>query len=687
MMRAKQAVVVRNQFANKNARGVAKGSIKYFVEKYVTRPEAVEPLVVDDNQQADYLQLVDDLHRPDDLSAQARLNEQLKYDGVAFNAGSLAMSRQEQIKAGNRAQAAYDRGATVRQMVLSFDSQWLSEQGILDEQRAVWHRGDFAGHVDELRLRQVVQSGMERFFAQTKMKEPEYVAAVQVDTSHVHVHLVTWDEDPSVVNDRGQVNGYQKDALRSGVIQRSKETTPYAQPTAVVQAVAAVKEQNARFERTSLDHLVNQAAQYPSEQSVTSYLQTLSRYEAQQLSGDGWRAMSRQIQADLAATGTVQTVKPQQDPGPRRAALQNKAFAGALNIRQEMQEFNEASVAGLVDPTAWAVKQAMNTEWQHQMLQVEKYRQFQRPQTAALYRRHEKELKARREALLKRREDLLQRAPNNRVAAQAAHRALADPAVLVVLKQNEPDKPLHQTKAYQELSRLQTDLKYPLSTDTLNLLKHRKNDDGQTESLVETLSRNQQVPVAGTQRTQPGWWQEYWAYLADLDEYQMDAVTWGGLSATQLQLSGENATWVTVPPATQSIYERTAPQNTPAVMAVDAHQLVDDFEQLKPVIQTQVKQQHKQRTVRLQNAYRYFQDTAQTVPDWMNDALRDWNVQHRQLPDQATTGATMTPPDPDPAPAVGYQLPDQQRDRLVQKHLRTLRNLQHQEQQNEGLDR
>lgn len=686
-MKAKQAVVVRNQFANKNARGVAKGSIKYFVEKYVTRPEAVEPLVVDDNQQADYLQLVDDLHRPDDLSAQARLNEQLKYDGVAFNAGSLAMSRSEQIKAGDRAQAAYDRGATVRQMVLSFDSQWLSEQGILDEQRSVWHRGDFAGHVDELRLRQVVQSGMERFFAQTKMKEPEYVAAVQVDTSHVHVHLVTWDEDPSVINDRGQVNGYQKDALRSGVIQRSKETTPYAQPTAVVQAVAAVKEQNARFERTSLDHLVDQAAQYPSEQSVTSYLQTLSRYEAQQLSGDGWRAMSRQIQADLAATGTVQDVKPQQDPGPRRAARQNKAFAGALNIRQEMQEFNEASVAGLVDPTAWAVKQAMNTEWQHQMLQVEKYRQFQRPQTAALYHRHEQELKARREALLKRREDLLQRAPNNRVAAQAAHRALADPAVLEVLKQNEPDKPLHQTKAYQELSRLQTDLKYPLSTDTLNLLKHRKNDDGQTESLVETLSRNQQVPVAGTQRTQPGWWQEYWAYLADLDEYQMDAVTWGGMSATQLQLSGENATWVTVPPATQSIYERTAPQNTPAVMAVDAHQLVDDFDQLKPVIQTQVKQQHKQRTVRLQNAYRYFQDTDQTVPDWMNDALRDWNVQHRQLPDQATAGPTLTPPDPDPAPAVGYQLPDQQRDRLVQKHLRTLRNLQHQEQQNEGLDR
>lgn len=686
-MEAKQAVVVRNQFANKNARGVAKGSIKYFVEKYVTRPEAVEPLVVDDNQQADYLQLVDDLHRPDDLSAQARLNEQLKYDGVAFNAGSLAMSRREQIKAGDRAQAAYDRGATVRQMVLSFDSQWLSEQGILDEQRTVWHRGDFAGHVDELRLRQVVQSGMERFFAQTKMKEPEYVAAVQVDTSHVHVHLVTWDEDPSVINDRGQINGYQKDALRSGVIQRSKETTPYAQPTAVVQAVAAVKEQNARFERTSLDHLVDQAAQYPSEQSVTSYLQTLSRYEAQQLSGDGWREMSRQIQADLAESGIVQDVKPQQDPGPRRAARQNKAFAGALNIRQEMQEFNEASTAGLVDPTAWAVKQAMNTEWQHQMLQVEKYRQFQRPQTAALYHRHEKELKARREALLKRREDLLQRAPNNRVAAQAAHRALADPAVLAVLKQNEPDKPLHQTKAYQELSRLQTDLKYPLSTDTLNLLKHRKNDDGQTESLVETLSRNQQVPVAGTQRTQPGWWQEYWAYLADLDEYQMDAVTWGGMSATQLQLSGENATWVGVPSVTQSIYERTAPQNTPAVMAVDAHQLVDDFDQLKPVIQTQVKQQHKQRTVRLQNAYRYFQDTDQPVPDWMNDALRDWNVQHRQLPDQATTGPTVTPPDPDPAPAVGYQLPDQQRDRLVQKHLRTLRNLQHQEQQNEGLER
>lgn len=686
-MEAKQAVVVRNQFANKNARGVAKGSIKYFVEKYVTRPEAVEPLVVDDNQQADYLQLVDDLHRPDDLSAQARLNEQLKYDGVAFNAGSLAMSRQEQIKAGDRAQAAYDRGATVRQMVLSFDSQWLSEQGILDEQRSVWHRGDFAGHVDELRLRQVVQSGMERFFAQTKMKEPEYVAAVQVDTSHVHVHLVTWDEDPSVINDRGQVNGYQKDALRSGVIQRSKETTPYAQPTAVVQDVAAVKEQNARFERTSLDHLVDQAAQYPSEQSVTSYLQTLSRYEAQQLSGDGWREMSRQIQADLAATGTVQAVKPQPDPGPRRAARQNQAFEGALNIRQEMQEFNEASVAGLVDPTAWAVKQAMNTEWQHQMLQVEKYRQFQRPQTAALYHRHEKELKARREALLKRREDLLQRAPNNRVAAQAAYRALADPAVLAVLKQSEPDKPLHQIKAYQELSRLQTDLKYPLSTDTLNLLKHRKNDDGQTESLVETLSRNQQVPVAGTQRTQPGWWQEYWAYLADLDEYQMDAVTWGGMSATQLQLSGENATWVGIPPVTQSIYERTAPQNTPAVMAVDAHQLVDDFDQLKPVIQNQVKQQHKQRTVRLQNAYRYFQDTDQTVPDWMNDALRDWNAQHRQLPDQAPTGPTLTPPDPDPAPAVGYQLPDQQRDRLVQKHLRTLRNLQHQEQQNEELDR
>lgn len=686
-MKAKQVVVVRNQFANKNARGVAKGSIKYFVEKYVTRPEAVEPLVVDDNQQADYLQLVDDLHRPDDLSAQARLNEQLKYDGVAFNAGSLAMSRREQIKAGDRAQAAYDRGATVRQMVLSFDSQWLSEQGILDEQRVVWHRGDFAGHVDELRLRQVVQSGMERFFAQTKMKQPEYVAAVQVDTSHVHVHLVTWDEDPSVVNDRGQVNGYQKDALRSGVIQRSKETTPYAQPTAVVQAVAAVKEQNARFERTSLDHLVDQAAQYPSEQSVTSYLQTLSRYEAQQLSGDGWREMSRQIQADLAETGTAQAVKPQQDPGPQRAARQNQAFAGALDIRQEMQEFNEASVAGLVDPTAWAVKQAMNTEWQHQMLQVEKYRQFQRPQTAALYHRHEQELKARREALLKRREDLLQWAPNNRVAAQAAHRALADPAVLEVLKQNEPDKPLHQTKAYQELSRLQTDLKYPLSTDTLNLLKHRKNDDGQTESLVETLSRNQQVPVAGTQRTQPGWWREYWAYLADLDEYQMDAVTWGGMSATQLQLSGENATWVAVPPATQSIYERTAPQNTPAVMAVDAHQLVDDFDQLKPVIQTQVKQQHKQRTVRLQNAYRYFQDTDQTVPDWMNDALRDWNVQHRQLPDQATAGPTMTPSDPDPAPVVGYQLPDQQRDRLVQKHLRTLRNLQHQEQQSEGLDR
>lgn len=212
-MGLKQSIVVKNQFTvktgdNGGRRGKTPGR---YVLRYMARKDATEPIAPIRQSRADdfikkYM-VRKDATEPlrDPKLVKQTAEDVVRFGGVAFGYGQIALSDEDLIKASDDIQKCFDEGKTVMKTVLSFDEEYLRENGIIDPNFVFQRAGDYKGHIDQMKLRKAVMSGLERFGR--SYDDLQYVGVIQVDTGHVHCHLAMVDKGVGKLAPNGEQKG------------------------------------------------------------------------------------------------------------------------------------------------------------------------------------------------------------------------------------------------------------------------------------------------------------------------------------------------------------------------------------------------------------------------------------------------------------------------------------------------
>lgn len=212
-MGLKQSIVVKNQFTVKTGdsggrRGTTPGR---YVTRYMARKGATEPIApIRQSRTDDFIQkymaresATEALRNP--IEVQRKAEDVVKFGGVAFGYGQVALSDEELIDASNDIQRCFDEGKTVLKTVISFDEDYLRENNIIDSNFVFQKAGDYRGHIDQLKLRRAIMSGLERMGR--SYDDLQYIGVIQVDTGHVHCHLAMVDKGVGKLVDNGEQKG------------------------------------------------------------------------------------------------------------------------------------------------------------------------------------------------------------------------------------------------------------------------------------------------------------------------------------------------------------------------------------------------------------------------------------------------------------------------------------------------
>lgn len=212
-MGLKQSIVVKNQFTVKSGdnggrRGKTPGR---YVLRYMARKDATEPIAPIRQSRADdfikkYM-VRKDATEPlrDPKLVKQTAEDVVRFGGVAFGYGQIALSDEDLVKASDDIQKCFDEGKTVMKTVLSFDEDYLRENGIIDPNFVFQRAGDYKGHIDQMKLRKAIMLGLERFGR--SYDDLQYVGVIQVDTGHVHCHLAMVDKGVGKLAPNGEQKG------------------------------------------------------------------------------------------------------------------------------------------------------------------------------------------------------------------------------------------------------------------------------------------------------------------------------------------------------------------------------------------------------------------------------------------------------------------------------------------------
>lgn len=225
-MNLKQSIVVVNEYtvksrtSGKASRGGTPGD---YVTRYMARELATEPLAPIRRQRTDDF-ILRYMARENATEAavskpevKARMKRSQGAGGVAFGYGQVSLSDEQLKAASSDIQDWFDKGHTVMKTVLSFDQEYLRRHKIIPEDFVCARKGDYRGHLDQMKLRMAVMRGLERM-EKSFYDDLRYVGVIQVDTEHVHCHLAMVDAGKGVVTEdgtqRGKIHAPAKSLLR-----------------------------------------------------------------------------------------------------------------------------------------------------------------------------------------------------------------------------------------------------------------------------------------------------------------------------------------------------------------------------------------------------------------------------------------------------------------------------------------
>lgn len=226
-----QDVVIVNEFSTPlpGGRGTRGGTPGDYVTRYMAREGATETLAPIRRLRTDdfilrYMAREDAVERA--APSRGRVTDEMKQaqgqGGVAFGYGSASLS-DEQLKAASAdVQRLFEAGHTVMKTVLSFDHEYLRRHRIIPADFEVADRGDYRGHLDQMKLRLALMHGLDRMSSGTGgYDDLRYVGVIQVDTAHVHAHLAMVDAGHGTLasdgTQRGKLLDRHKSRLRRGL--------------------------------------------------------------------------------------------------------------------------------------------------------------------------------------------------------------------------------------------------------------------------------------------------------------------------------------------------------------------------------------------------------------------------------------------------------------------------------------
>ncbi|MDT8913572.1 relaxase MobL [Amycolatopsis sp. PS_44_ISF1] len=230
-MGLKQSVVIVNEFSvprpgGAGSRGATPGD---YVIRYMARGRATEPLAPIRRLRAEDINVRyrarESAVRHPGVSrdaAKAAMRRAQGAGGVAFGYDSISLSDEQLRAAARDIQTAFESGKTVLKTVLSFSEHFLRENGIVDQGFRYHDRGDYRGHLDQMKLRMAIRHGLDRMGAGgSGFDDLRWIGVIQVDTEHVHCHLAMFDAGTgSLMKDgtqRGKVLERHKSSLRRGI--------------------------------------------------------------------------------------------------------------------------------------------------------------------------------------------------------------------------------------------------------------------------------------------------------------------------------------------------------------------------------------------------------------------------------------------------------------------------------------
>ncbi|MDX3020146.1 relaxase MobL [Streptomyces acidiscabies] len=232
-MGLKQDIIVINEFSvplpgGKGSRGATPGD---YITRYMAREQATESLAPVQRLRTDDF-IMRHMARGSAVGRAGVSRGAAEHEmrqakakgngGVAFGYGSVSLSDEQLRAASNDIQQHFENGKTVLKTVLSFGEEYLRKHRIIDQDFHCKARGDYRGHIDQMKLRMAIMHGLERMSSGTSgFDDLRYVGVIQVDTEHVHCHLAMVDGGRGQVTkngtQRGKLLDRHKSRLRRGV--------------------------------------------------------------------------------------------------------------------------------------------------------------------------------------------------------------------------------------------------------------------------------------------------------------------------------------------------------------------------------------------------------------------------------------------------------------------------------------
>lgn len=227
-MSLKQSIVVVNEYTVKSkssGRGSRGNTPGNYVMNYMSRDKASETLTPvklyeHDTYITRYMARESAVERIDDRQdVKPEFKSMQKYGGVAFGYGSISLSDEELKAASKDIQANFNNGKTVMKTVISFDEDYLRENGIVPDTFVCQKKGDYRGNIDQMKLRMAIMHGIDKI--SSDYSDLQYVGTIQVDTMHVHCHLAMVDRGEGIImpdgTQRGKLSNSQKAKIKRGI--------------------------------------------------------------------------------------------------------------------------------------------------------------------------------------------------------------------------------------------------------------------------------------------------------------------------------------------------------------------------------------------------------------------------------------------------------------------------------------
>lgn len=191
----------------------------------------------------------EDAERQEPTQEGSLFSEYLDYQGKGiFTRDSDALTEEEKGQIKQLFQLAQSRHSLMWQTVISFDTDWLIEQGIYHKE---------SGTLNEATLKSATRKGIQKMLDAEGLSHALWTAAIHYNTDHFHVHVATVEVQP--IRERRsypqyetiKVKGKWKYKLRENPNTGKKEKIPVldAQGVPVVREETVGKFQAASIER------------------------------------------------------------------------------------------------------------------------------------------------------------------------------------------------------------------------------------------------------------------------------------------------------------------------------------------------------------------------------------------------------------------------------------------------------